>query len=233
MPVRLDGDLVNDIFVDGVDQDQLFVDGQLVYQKGGLPGGSFVAVPNKLVSGATGNVDITYTPDGIITGGTLERVLPDGNRTVFLSLNTDPSVGDTNLSSPTTYTDRAVTDQVGTTRYLARPINANGTVVLEADFERGTVPVITTWSWDDFRQGVFGTSPDTVRLNWSVTGDPAPNIEFTSSAGAVHYHPGFHRSGTTRYTRIGTREDEVLTLTAMNLFGTVTGTITIPWRSEG
>ena len=119
---------------------------------------------------------------------------------MFLSLNTDPSVGDTNLSSPTTYTDRAVTDQVGTTRYLARPINANGTVVLEADFERGTVPVITTWSWDDFRQGVFGTSPDTVRLNWSVTGDPAPNIEFTSSAGAVHYHPGFHRSGTTRYT---------------------------------
>ena len=237
MPVYVNpaaqAETVDDIYIEGVDQDQLFVGGALVYQKGGLPGGSVRVEPDKRVVGDALSVVVTYEPDGILTGGTLERIRPDGLRTVFLHLNTDARAGDPTRSSPTVYADSAVPDMVGTTRYLVVPVNANGTSVLEADFERGSPPAITTWQWSGFQQGIFGRDPDTVLLTWGVTGDPAPNIEFTSSAGAVHYHPGTKASGTTRYTRIGVRVDERLTLTATNIFGAVSQTITIPWRREG
>ena len=233
MPIRVAGELVENVYIGGIVQDQCFVGGEIVYQKGGLPGGTIRVEPDQRLVGDGLSVVVTYEPDGLLTGGTLERIRPDGLRTVFLHLNTDARAGDPTRSSPTVYADGAVPDMVGTTRYLVVPANANGTSVLEADFERGTAAAITTWRWYGFQQGIFGRDPDTVVLEWGVTGDPAPTLEITSSAGAVHYHPGTRRSGTYRYTRVGVRVDERLTLTASNRFATASQTITVPWRREG
>ena len=233
MAIYVGGELIENINFNGGDIDQAWENGDLVFQKGGLPGGAFRVEPNQRVVGDSLSVVVTYIPDGILTGGTLERIRPDGLRTVFLPLNTDPSADDPTVSSPTVYADPAVPDQVGTTRYLVNPINANGTVVLEADFERGTPAAITTWEWSGFRQGIFGITHDTVELTWGVTGDPAPIVEITSADGPVHFHPGTRRSGTYEYTRVGVRENEVMTLTVTNRFGTDSQSITVPWRHEG
>lgn len=218
MSLQVDG--VSPItYVDGIAPDKTYVDGTLVYTIGGLPTiTSFTLTPDKLTVGRTDRLSLDFVLANF-TGWTLTETRANGvSFVVGTSTNTDVTSINRTVSSP---------DQ--NAFYTLLVTNANGQVSQRRNFTRGSIPVISRFDWTQFRQGQFGTTPDSVLLRWNIVASPTPSVDFSPS---IHYHPS-SPIGEYRYSRIGTRTNEQLVLIAQNTFGTVRSAITIPWRQEG
>ena len=187
-----------------------------IYAAHGVPTVSVSVSPDKLLESRRDDIHLHVVASNF-TVWVLREIRADGVESTILH-NTDTSVTDVTQrwSSP---------DQNAT--YTLTATNVNGSAHTRATFTRGSLPVITTWSWGAFRQTpVNGLLISSVELHWNVSGDPAPLIEIVPN---IHFHPGYQASGAHRHTRVGTAPRETLTLRATNIFGSVSQSLTINW----
>ena len=202
----------------------------LFFQAGGVPVvRQFSISPDMVTIGDTGSVSITVACSGV-TSGTLTEHLADGTTAVVatqgaagVDFNTDP--GQTVAFQRPRPTQNA--------HYSLHLTNVDGSVSATATYTYGRRPTIAYFRQAGFRQGISGVTPDSVLLEWSVTGAvpaAAIDIETTRPAG-FHFHPGTQQSGSYRYSRQGAGA-ETLTLTAGNTFGGVSQTLAIDWPAS-
>lgn len=204
------------LYKDGVPITKLYNNGALIWTQEGPPTiSSFTITPDKLLdSSSQRTAELRFNVSG-------------SERNVIIETLSDGTIRNVPLSGMRTVINVPAT----TAKYTLTSRNINGVTTREITFTRGTAPVITTWQWGSFQQGIGAISPDSVLLEWAVTGSPAPRLEISPD---IFYHPD-RLSGSYRLSRVGAGLTQTLTLTATNTFRTVRRSLTINWppRQEG
>ena len=196
-----------------------------VWQRAGAPQLGFSLSPHLVRSDSLmqETLRMALQIQGASTAGATLSVQPaavNGGNPVIVS-----GLSNTQGSNVITETFQAPTQDAV---FTLSAVNRNGVpAAVSRSYTYGLPPVIAEWTWGSFHQGAGIGVPSSVLLRWRVTGaHPLADIEISPD---IAFHPGQRQAGSYRYSRVGTRRDEVLTLTASNVFGSVSRDLTIGW----
>ena len=234
MALYAGGQLARNVYQDGARARGVYLDGNPVWLPAGLPPAPvvFEVTPDQVQSDAVpATIAIRFQRPQIaavasrLTSASLTEHLADGATRVIADtvaeLSTPAGSSESFLSSPPSQD----------AHYVLEMANVNGRVIYTRDYHYGLRPTIAYFRSGGFRQGVSGITPNAVLIEWSVTGaQPPADLDITTDRpSGFHYHPQRIQSGSYRYSQQGAAGRETLTLTARNLFATVSRQLVIEW----
>ena len=195
-----------------------------VWQRAGAPVLGLTLTPGMVRSDVSAQPTLSLGIDvqGADAGGATLTVVPE-------SINSGRPIA-------TGLTDGTVTQRylapMQDARFVLAATNINGVeTTVSRDYYFGLPPRIAYFRTAGYRQGILGLRPDQWSIEWSVE-DAHPqalvDVTTTNPAG-FHFHPGRQQSGRYAYSRQGGVGSETLTLTATNVFGTVTRRLVLTW----
>ena len=237
MAIRVDNKAVTKIYKDGKEITSVILDGETIFNQAGVPTiRSFTISPDKLTIGSaqqTLTLGVSATGSEYAAGriNELVELLADGTRTVILAATATSNRFNTSQGNSVSFSHQTPSQDA---QYILTLTNANGTSSEYRQFHYGRIPTISQWEAGNQRQSILST-PATIELRWNVTGGhPTPTLDITTNRGgsgsSINFHPSVLH-GTHRYTHVGAGTSEILTLTATNVFGTVSRDLTITWGS--
>ena len=196
------------------------------WQRAGAPVLGLTCTPDKVRSdvGAQPTLDLSLSIAGVDARGAALTVVP-----AHLAPNGVVGSGFTNTGgNRISQRFQAPTENA---RFVLFGENVNDVpATVSVDYYYGLPPRITRFDAVDFQQGIAGHTPDSFLLRWTVAdASPAAVVSITTTRpSGFHFHPGSRPSGEYRYSRQGAG-GETLTLTAVNVFGTVSQDLVLRW----
>ena len=230
MTLRVDGVLPRNVYMDGVQSRGVYLDGDAVWLPTGYPvaPARFHCSPARLTIGSATQMSVVLenSQAGLTAASLVERLADGSTRTIDSTVSglTTPAGSSESFPFPGGNPGQDAT-------YTLRLTNVNGTAAFTAPFTWGRAPTVTSFTASQFHQGILGITPDSILLEWNVTGAvPAAFVSLaTDNPAGFHFHPGYAQSGYYRYSRQGTHTPETVTLAASNVFGSVSATAAIRW----